>query len=162
VLSISSLVIVVPVGVVAAIAIPNLMAARRAANEATTIKTLRTISMAEDTFFAKHQKYGTFSELADEGLLARDLMFESKSGYRYQISVVTRDEGEFLKGFDVVSVPKVYPSSGRRSFYLDETGVIRASDNQGQPGTRYDLPLGSYDDYPSTSPPSARYDRDID
>jgi len=55
----------------------------------------------------------------------------------------------------VTGVPMTYGSSGIRSFFIDETGVIRAGDNSGKPSTKMDLPLAS--DYPF-SDPSRRID----
>jgi hypothetical protein len=50
--------IAVPIGIIAAIAIPNLLAARRAANEGASIAVLRRISAAESTYQTVHGKYG--------------------------------------------------------------------------------------------------------
>ena len=43
------LIVVVIIGIIAAIAIPNLLASRRAANEASAISILRTVNSAEAT-----------------------------------------------------------------------------------------------------------------
>ena len=47
----------------------------------------------------------------------------------------------------MVGVPVTYRKTGIRSFYVDETGVIRAGDNSGGPSTKMDLPLDSDTDY---------------
>ncbi len=44
------LIVVVIIGIIAAIAIPNLLASRRAANEGSTIASLRTVTGAQATF----------------------------------------------------------------------------------------------------------------
>src|SRR5215208_7078985 len=44
------LIVVAIIGIIAAIAIPNLLASRKAANEASAIATLRTINTAEATY----------------------------------------------------------------------------------------------------------------
>src|SRR3712207_9102218 len=44
------LIVVAIIGIIAAIAIPNLLASRRAANEASAISSLRTISSAQATY----------------------------------------------------------------------------------------------------------------
>jgi len=46
------LIVVVIIGIIAAIAIPNLLASRRSANEATAISTLRTLHSAQNTYAA--------------------------------------------------------------------------------------------------------------
>jgi len=41
----------------------------------------------------------------------------------------------------------------RRSFFIDETGVIRAGDAHGKDATEFDEPLkSSYGEYPSREP----------
>jgi type II secretory pathway pseudopilin PulG len=143
VLSIVSLVSVVPVGIVAAIAIPNLLASRRAANEGSAVSSLRTIAAAEMTYQSTsgNGNYGTLSELAAAGLIDSKLATGTKSGYNFTVDLTT-DDMNFPR-FSVVGVPMTYRSTGIRSFYLDETGVIRAGDNSGGPSTEMDLPLGS-------------------
>src|SRR5947207_8701447 len=44
------LIVVAIIGIIAAIAIPNLLASRRAANEASAISSLRTLGTAESTY----------------------------------------------------------------------------------------------------------------
>jgi type IV pilus assembly protein PilA len=48
------LIVVVIIGIIAAIAIPNLLAARRSANEGSAISSLRTLHGAQSTYFATH------------------------------------------------------------------------------------------------------------
>ncbi len=59
VLSILSMVIVVPLGIVAGIAIPNLLAARRAANEGATMSVLREIHSAQGIYQSTRGAEGT-------------------------------------------------------------------------------------------------------
>src|SRR5207302_1220139 len=46
------LIVVVIIGIIAAIAIPNLLASRRSANEATAISTMRMLHGAQNTFLS--------------------------------------------------------------------------------------------------------------
>lgn len=155
--SIISIAIIVPVGIIAAIAIPNLLAARRAANEGATISMLRKIASAEAAYQATHDRYGELNELIEAGLVDSQLSMGSHAGYRFKIVVSTGDV-QNLSVFSAVSVPESYPNSGRRSFFVDESGVIRAADSQGTDATRYDAPLNlDPDDYPSASR-SLRYE----
>ena len=56
------------------------------------------------------------------------------------------------EGFAVTGVPVTYGKTGIRSFYIDETFVMRGGDNYGAPSTKMDEPLDSYDDdYPNSS-----------
>lgn len=150
VLNVTSLATVVPVGIIAAIAIPNLLAARRAANEGSAIATLRTVSSAEATYQSIFQKFGTLEELASENLIDPALATGLKNGYRFSLEITKSEDN--LEGFDLVAVPETYQRSGRRSFFVDESGVIRGGDNQGRPSTEFDRPLQTdYDSFSRTS-----------
>jgi type IV pilus assembly protein PilA len=141
VLNIVSLVSFVPTVIIAGIAIPNLLAARRAANEGSAMSSLRTLHAAEATYQATRGegKFGTLSELAADGLIDSKLAKGTKNGYNFTIELTTNEMN--YPGFSVVGVPMTYRSSGTRSFYVDETGVIRAGDNSGGPSTKTDLPV---------------------
>src|ERR1700749_349220 len=57
------LIVVAIIGIIAAIAIPNLLASRRAANEASAISTLRTIGTSESTY-SSTVGFGSYGDLA--------------------------------------------------------------------------------------------------
>lgn len=145
VLSIVTFVSVVPIAIIAAIAIPNLLASRRAANEGSAIYSLRQISAAQATYQANFGKYATLDELAAQNLIDQRLATGTKSGYNFAVELTTDEEN--LDGFVVTGVPVTYRSSGTRSFYVDETQVIRAADNSGGPPTKFDQPLNAESDY---------------
>jgi type IV pilus assembly protein PilA len=155
--SVLSVVIIVPVGIIAAIAIPNLLAARAAANEGSTIRALRQVSAAESTYSSIHGTYGTLEELAAEQLIDGDIVAGTRNGYRIKIDLSNSQDADTL-GFQLVAVPLTYPNSGRRSFYLDETGVIRAVDSRGRDATEFDDPLNVPATYSSRSPASRKFD----
>ena len=140
VLNIVALTTAVPMGgIVAAIAIPNLLASRRAANEASAIHSLRTIASAEAVYqsTAGNGKYGTLEQLVASNLIDRNLGAGVKNGYNFEVTL----NNESPEGFEVTGVPTTYRSSGLRSFYVDETLVIRGGDNSGGPSTKMDDPL---------------------
>ena len=140
VLNIVSTVSLVPLLLIAAIAIPNLMAARRAANESQAIVSLRRFHSAEGTYYVRFRKYGTISELQQMDLISPELASGTRSGYRFQIEVLS-DRGDGYPGFTVVGVPTDYDVTGRRSFFVDYTGVIRAANSHGMEATKDDPPL---------------------
>src|SRR5205809_3237228 len=79
------LIVVAIIGIIAAIAIPNLLAARRAANEGSAQQSLRTLHSSEATYQATSGN-GTFTDLP--GLLATRLIDATlasgtKSGYTF-------------------------------------------------------------------------------
>lgn len=147
ILSITSLATVVPVAIIAAIAIPNLLASYRAANEGSAIHSLRTIAQAEMAFQSSFAKYGTLEELASSGLIDPNLSSGVKNGYRFTLTL----DSENPEGFEVTGVPVEYRKTGMRSFFVDETFVIRGGDNFGGPSTKMDSPLDSDPRFPSRS-----------
>ena len=141
IMSLSSL----PIALIAAISIPNLLASRRAANEGSAIYSLRQISEAEAMYHSNFEKYATLEELATQGLINPGLGSGTRNGYNFTVELTTDEMN--VAGFAAVAVPETYRSSGMRSFYVDETTVIRAGDNHGGPSTKMDDPLDYGPDY---------------
>jgi type II secretory pathway pseudopilin PulG len=131
-----SVLIIVPVGIIAAIAIPNLLASRQAANEASAIRTLRRIAVAEATYQAstgRGQSFGTLEQLVASGLIEN---VSVRSGYEFKVTVRAGS-------FEVTATPQSYGQfgTGRRSFYVCEDYVIRGADRDGLSARRSDPPL---------------------
>ena len=133
---ISSVALVFVLPIVAAIAIPTLLASRRAANEAAAVSTMRKLHAAEATYFstAGDGGYGTLKQLADNELIPRELTTGEQNGYRFQVVAA----GEH---FALTARPEDYPMSGKRSFYICEDGVIRAADKRGLAAGADDPPM---------------------
>jgi type II secretory pathway pseudopilin PulG len=153
--SVLSLVIIVPIGIIAAIAIPNLLASRRAANEGATIATLRRIHSAQATYQATvgQGQFGSLEQLIEQNLLDPRVGSDVLYGYRFNVELTRGLDNE--AGFEVTSVPNSYPNSGRRSFFVNETGVIRAADARGDRATVHD-PALDYDRVSDFDSPSRR------
>ena len=120
------LIVVAIIGILAAIAIPNLLASRRAANEASAISAIRTLSSVEETYRSTVGNGTQFTDMAglrgqqlvDAQLAAATSIATSKSGYIF--SVVTIGGGiNFCAGAAPVSAV-----TGSRNFSSDEPGVI--------------------------------------
>src|SRR5882724_3584146 len=116
---------IVPVALIAAIAIPNLLMARMAANEASAIGHLRTLATAEATYQATvgAGSYGSMQELIAAGAIAANSA--SKNGYKFKVRLLDLNgNAAFRAGdavrFEVVAMPDSYRSTGRRSFYVSE------------------------------------------
>lgn len=159
VMNILAVVIIVPVVIIAAIAIPNLLASRRAANEGATIAVLRKIHSVEATYQATagNGSYGTMDQLVSQQLLPPEMGTMQHFGYKFKIEVEPYTSDTPAR-FRAVGVPVTYgnaTSTGTRSFYVDETGVIRGGDDRGAEATERDEPL-NLDVYSSTSPGSRR------
>jgi hypothetical protein len=153
--NIVSVVVLIPILLIASIALPNLLAARMAANEGSAMYSLRQILAAEAAYQNRNGKFGTLAELERENLIASDLASGMCHGYKFKVDAII-DRGDGWPGFAAVGVPVYYRSSGRRSFFIDETGVIRSADSQGMDATKYDPPVNSDSRYPSDRSASRR------
>ena len=131
------LIVVAIIGIISAIAIPNLLASRRAANEGSAMHSLRVISSVELVYQSSFTKFGTLQELAAKGLISPTLGGGAKDGYNFTVTLDSANP----EAFEVTAVPQDYGSSGNRSFYIDETLVMRGADNFGGPSTKMDPPL---------------------
>lgn len=87
------LIVVVIIGIIAAIAIPNLLASRRAANESSAISTLRSYHGAQATYATTYGNgnfagvpfaVNSFSVLGGLGLMDSSLATGVKSGYNFE------------------------------------------------------------------------------
>jgi prepilin-type N-terminal cleavage/methylation domain-containing protein len=121
------LIVVVVIGILAAIAIPNLLATRRAANEASVLSALRTIHSCEVTYFSTvgNGDYTDLPTLAVYTLTDQVLGSGTKSGYRYVVTPTSTGVRPSL--FYATAVP-VTPSgpaqTGTRRFGMTEDGVL--------------------------------------
>ena len=130
---------VVFIGIIMAIAIPNLLAARRAANEGAAIYNLRTLAQAEYTFSKTGGNCGDLSELSQANLIDHVLAAGNKSGYHF--SVTKSSNGCTLNATPMQS--EGIAKTGNRSFYSAswETWAIRAADKNGLPADSKDPQL---------------------
>ncbi|MEZ5425898.1 MAG: prepilin-type N-terminal cleavage/methylation domain-containing protein [Pyrinomonadaceae bacterium] len=121
------LIVVVIIGIIAAIAIPNLLASRRAANESSAIASLRTLTGAEATYKASNTNFGTLANLNTSGLIDSAFAAGTKSGYTFTAAA---DATQPTLYWDATAVPQVATglgATGNRSFYTNESGVIYAA-----------------------------------
>src|SRR3954452_9868977 len=102
------LIVVAIIGIIAAIAIPNLLASRRAANEGSAQSSLRTIHSAQATYQATSGN-GAFSAnltaLGTASLLDPVLSTGSKSGYNFTVPEVTAPATGVLAMFSAQADP---------------------------------------------------------
>lgn len=122
------LIVVVIIGIIAAIAIPNLLAARRSANEGSAISSLRTVHGGEMTYQATTGAgaYGTLAQMQTAGVVDVQLGSGAKSGYNFAVTPIaaTATAPAF---FDATGVPQTatgISATGTRSFYIGESGVL--------------------------------------
>jgi len=127
------LIVVAIILIIAAIAIPNLLRSRMAANEASAVGSIRTINTSEVTYSSTYPDVG-FTDLASLGgtgttaraanalLLDSVLSAGQKSGYTFATAGFT---GTPVVTYTVTGVPVTVGQTGQRSFFSDQSGVIR-------------------------------------
>jgi len=135
--------------IVAAIAIPNLLRSRMSVNEASAVGSLRTIYQASVNYSETYKNgYPANLEVLTgigvpscdhAGLINAQLASGRRNGYVFTYepssgpvpqSVALRLEGNGCSvpgaaGFSVTADPITRGTTGRRSFFIDQTGVIR-------------------------------------
>jgi type IV pilus assembly protein PilA len=117
------------IGIISAIAVPNLISSRRSANEASAISTLRVLFSAQSTYRASAGtgSFGNLGSLQTAGLIDSVVSTSDttpKSGYLF---AVTLKNGPNFPAFDATAQPTVYGgplATGSRSFLVTETGVL--------------------------------------
>jgi type IV pilus assembly protein PilA len=115
--------------IIAAIAIPNLLRAKIAANEASAAHSVRMVATAERAYAAQHPTEGFTCNLAglnSAGLSDSDLLTGQKHGYVFTLQNCTVDStGTPVTKFQVTAVPASLNATGAKAFCSDETNVVR-------------------------------------
>jgi len=135
------LIVVAIILIIAAIAIPNFLRSKIAANESSAAASLRTITTAETTYSSS---WGSGYAVALDNLggpapcitatAATACIIDSalsvapyqKSGYVF-VAVGNNLVGNVYNGFETNSTPSVVDLTGKRAFCADQTGVLRAN-----------------------------------
>ena len=97
---------------------------------------MRLIRKAQNTYRSQNRQnvFATLQELHSSSLIDAELADGTKGGYRYDVRV-GKD------AYSVTAVPLEYDVTGSWSFYLDQSGVIRASITKGRPADSNDAPI---------------------
>ncbi|HWW77902.1 MAG TPA: hypothetical protein VNZ44_21035, partial [Pyrinomonadaceae bacterium] len=101
------------------------------AGESMALYALQRIGGVESEYKDEKKKgrYGTLEELVAEGLLEKEFLQHME--YRVELTA-TSDK------FEATATPRSYGKSGRRSFFVNESGKVRAADRKGEPATADD------------------------
>lgn len=116
---------------IAAIAIPNFLRARIAANEASAVSTMRILNTAEVTYSVAHPEAGFTCSLSElGGSMEVPLRTNERHGYIFRLSGCTPQQpgGPNVK-YQIAAYPLNYNQSGVRAFCSDESGVIKSEEN---------------------------------
>lgn len=128
------LIVVAIILIIAAIAIPNLLRSKMAANEASAVATLRTLTTAAISYSTTYGSYpanlaslgpsatptSTSADLVDS-VLGVDPA--KKSGY----TITYTGTGTPVSTYTITAVPNSPNVTGFRTFFTDASGVIRAN-----------------------------------
>ena len=121
------LIVVAIMSILAAIAIPNLLASRRAANEGSAQSSLRTIHSCEALYKATsvNATYGTLDDLKGQFLTDNVLASGFKSGYSFAANPNGAGLGAIFYATAVPISTSGVGLSGTRRFAITEDGVQR-------------------------------------
>ena len=127
------LIVVAIILIIAAIAIPNLLRSKLAANEASAISSVRTMSTAETTYASTYPTIGYTCTIGDlgpgagvlsstsAGILDSQLASGTKAGYSFSFANCA---GTPTSSYDSSAVPLAIGQSGSRAFCSNASGVL--------------------------------------
>lgn len=146
------LIVVAIILVIAAIAIPNFMRSRMAANESATVQNIRAVVTA-NVVYSSTYGIGYSSDLPSlgpgaggpptqsaAGLIDDVLAAGVRSGYAFTYSAAAPVSGALIPGYQLNADPVTPGYTGNRHFFTDASGVIRQ--NLSTPATLSDTPIG--------------------
>jgi hypothetical protein len=103
-------------------------------NERLAISILHTIANSEIQYKSGKGagSFGTIEQLLDEGFLSKEMM--QSQGYKIEV-LLLGDQ------FQVTAVPEEYGKTGKTSYFIDHTNVLRGGDHGGGFATLEDNPI---------------------
>jgi len=147
------LIVVAIILIIAAIAIPNLLRSRIAANQASAVGSLRTINTAEITYASTYNNgyspdlislgpgTGGNPTASMAGLLDSVLAGGSKSGYNFAYTAsVPTSPATRIDTYTATASPSTVGTTGSNFYFTDMSGVIRQ--NTTGTSTAADSPIG--------------------
>jgi len=145
------LIVVAIILIIAAIAIPNLIRSKMSANEASAIASMRTINTScveyvttyNIGFPASLANLGTSgpASSASADLIDSVLASTVKGGYVFAYTPGSADTSGAINTYTLTAVPSVPGATGTRTFFTDQTNVIRA-DSSGSGASANSTPIG--------------------
>jgi len=141
------LIVVAIILIIAAIAIPNFMRSREAANQASAVESLRTLSTAEFTYSSTYNRgftatmgylgpppAGSADDITHAAIVDNVLsgtaaggasaMTSTKNGYKFTYSAGVAINGQVMS-FTINADPVTRGTTGLNSYFVDQTGVVR-------------------------------------
>jgi type IV pilus assembly protein PilA len=142
------LIVVAIILIIAAIAIPNLLRSKMAANEASAVASLRTLNTSiiaySTTYSTDPPTLASMGPASTASSTAADLVDNLlgvdpavKSGYSIAYAAVVATP---ITQYTLIATP-VSSSTGQRKFFTDQSGVIRQTTDGGTPSAS-STPIG--------------------
>ncbi len=130
------LIVIAIIMLIMAIAIPQYNKSKEAGQELVATEEMRTIMSQETAYFSLFGKYATLAQLGPpaqgaqdgpnaDGLIPAGLASGSSGGYNFTVAVTQNGSG-----YTINASPKIFNSTGRRTFFADETNVIHQNFGQ--------------------------------
>ena len=106
-------------------------------NERMTRATISWIATVEAQFHSGKGAgaYATLDQLVAEKVIPKEMLDQvEKDGYKIEVTVTGNH-------FEIMAVPLEYGKTGKLSFFVDESNVVRGGDHGGAPATISDKPV---------------------
>jgi type IV pilus assembly protein PilA len=137
------LIVVAIILIIAAIAIPNLLKSKMAANESSAVGSIRTVNTGQVTYAAGCPNVGYSATLVELntgaicaggiGIIDNVLSTGTKSGYTFTYAPGAAAANGVVSTYTVNAVPLTVGTTGQRGFFSNQTGVIRYTLNGAAP-----------------------------
>ncbi len=133
------LVVIAIILIILAIAVPNVERTRLQAAETVVVREVQTIGQAQTQYLSQYGRYATtLIELGPPGaggqegpqaayLIPASLASGEKNGYLFTMRATAA-------GYTIHADPKAFGGTGRRTFYLDQNGIVHQNLGQ-EPAT---------------------------
>ncbi len=130
------LIVIAIILIILSIALPQMSKSRMNAQEMAAVAEISTINKAEVQYYSQFGQYATsLSQLGPPaasggaegpqaaGLIPGNLASGASGGYNFTVT-------QSAQGYAATAVPKVFNSTGRRTFYSDQNGVTHQNWSQ--------------------------------
>jgi len=122
------LIVVVVVGIIAAIAIPALRKGIRAAENGRTFATMRTISSTQVNFYSQNNRFGRLDEI--NNMVGRGIGATVANGlehdqFTFEMVPVSPTDSELRDGFTITATRNVTGDTNIYQYELTQAGEIR-------------------------------------
>ncbi len=110
--------------ILASIAVPNFMRAKRGANEASSVASLRAIASGQLAYRHTQGSYTTLTALGTENVIDNVLAAGSKSGYVFTSAAGANPATEFTADA-APAIPTGISATGTRYYFVNQDQIIR-------------------------------------